>query len=434
MVILSLLPFLGVLVSVAFLPLWAPTFWSKHAGKVLIFFPLLLVGISGGEGTLPHFLHATRSTLLCDYLPFLILMTALYGIAGGIHLTVSQHTSPLVNTLWLATATLLAGWIGTTGASMICIRPFLRLNAGRPHKAHLIAFFIFLVANIGGGMSPLGDPPLFMGFLQGIDFFWVPKHLWSAVLGVATVLLGIFFCIDTFFWRKENRLPPQTSEKICCLGKKNIGFLVGAVFCVVLAGQDLGTVSLWGVSLPLMGLVRDGGLLLLLGLSLAKTPQEVRKRNAFTWEPIEEIAKIFFAIFVTLIPIEAALHEDTGLAHWLKEMLEREGHFSPLSCFWVSGILSSFLDNTPTYLFFFHLFGGDPVTLMTTQAPLLSAISLGSVFMGAVTYIGNAPNLMVASIARKRFPRQVPSFLGYMGWSIGFLFPVFAFLSWVLFS
>jgi Na+/H+ antiporter NhaD/arsenite permease-like protein len=362
-------------------------------------------------------------------------MTALYGIAGGIHVTVPQRTSPSINTAWLAGATVLAGWIGTTGASMVGIRPFLRLNAGRAHKAHLVAFFIFLVSNIGGGISPLGDPPLFMGFLQGIDFFWVPRHLSVPVLGLSSVLLGMFWGLDTFFWKRESHPPPiEVSERIRCLGKGNVWILMGAVACVVLAGQDLGTVSVLGVPLPVMGMVRDGGLLALLGVSLWKTPKSVRAHNTFEWEPIFEVAKIFFAIFLTILPLEEALHGgNTVLACGLQEMLGAEGEWSPLRCFWASGLLSSFLDNTPTYLFFFHLFGGDPSTLMTTQSSLLLAISSGSVFMGAVTYIGNAPNLMVASIARKRFPKQVPSFLGYMKWSLSLLFPVFALFSWILF-
>ncbi|MDR0406510.1 MAG: sodium:proton antiporter [Holosporales bacterium] len=434
MSIFCTLPFIGVVLSVALLPLWTPLCWHKHAGKILMAFPIVLASYSAFSGNLALFLEASRETLLRDYFPFLILIASLYGIAGGIHITVPQRTSPLLNTGWLAIATLLAGWIGTTGASMVCIRPFLRLNADRVHKTHLVVFFIFLVSNIGGGMSPLGDPPLFMGFLQGVDFFWVPKNLCWPVLGTSLALLSIFFAVDTFSWRKESKSPLSEPSRIHCLGKRNIGLLGGAVFLVVLAGQDVGTCQVFGISLPVMGLIRDGGLLVLLSISLLKTPQFVYARNAFEWEPIYEIVKIFFAIFITLIPIETALHEETGLSHTLTEALSVNEKLSPFRCFWVSGLLSSFLDNTPTYLFFFHLFGGDSTTLMTTQAALLSSISLGSVFMGAVTYIGNAPNLMVAAIARKRFPKQVPSFLGYMGWSIIILFPVFSALSLVLFN
>ncbi|MDR2416767.1 MAG: sodium:proton antiporter [Holosporales bacterium] len=434
MSIFSLLPFVGVLLSIALLPLWTPALWQHHAGKILAAFPCVLALYAAFSGEFTLFCGAACTTLLRDYIPFLTLMATLYGIAGGIHITVPQRTTPLLNTAVLAIATFLAGWIGTTGASMVCIRPFLRLNTGRAHKAHLIVFFIFLVSNVGGGLSPLGDPPLFMGFLQGIDFSWVPKNLCWPVFGTSLALLGIFLALDTFWERKTQNTKEKTPFLVRCEGKYNILLLAGAVAVVALASKDLGTFSVLGVSLPIVGLLRDGGLLLLLGLSLKSTSRSIRESNAFEWEPIHEIAKIFFAIFITLIPVEAALHGETPLAYALTDALSSGAGLSPLRCFWASGLLSSFLDNTPTYLFFFHLFGGNPTELMTTQAPLLVATSLGSVLMGAVTYIGNAPNLMVAAIARKRFPKQVPSFFGYMGWSIAFLFPVFGVLSLVLFS
>ncbi|MDR1910363.1 MAG: sodium:proton antiporter [Holosporales bacterium] len=436
MPVFPLLPFVGVLLSVALLPLWTPTLWQHHTGKMLAPFPCILALYAALCGNFAPFCSASCATLLCDYLPFLVLMASLYGIAGGIHITVPQRTTPLLNTIVLAMATLAAGWIGTTGASMACIRPFLRLNAGNTHKAHLVVFFIFLVSNIGGGLSPLGDPPLFMGFLQGIDFFWVSRNLCWPVFGTSVALLGIFFVLDTFLKKQDHQtVDAETTPftAVHCEGKRNVLLLAGAVIIVALTTKDLGTFSVFGVSLPIIGLFRDGGLLLLLGISMKNTPWSIREHNTFEWEPIHEIAKIFFAIFITLIPVEAALRGETPIARVLTEALSVDSALSPWRCFWVSGVLSSFLDNTPTYLFFFHLFGGNPSTLMTTQAPLLMAISLGSVFMGAMTYIGNAPNLMVMAIARKRFPKKMPSFFGYMGWSVALLLPIFGVLSFVLF-
>jgi len=319
---------------------------------------------------------------------------------------------------------------------MILIRPLLRANEGRRYNAHVVVFFIFLVCNIGGALTPLGDPPLFIGFLKGVEFFWTAKHLWLQTLLVAGALLTIFLAFDIWFTRRE---PPagldESPLKVKVHGLINLA-LIAMIVAAILGSaiwQPGITFDVYGTTLELQNVARDASLLLIAALSLWLTPDEHREANGFSFEPIREVAILFAAIFVCIIPVMAML--DAGASGPLSGLLAAvtmpDGTPRNVAYFWLTGALSGFLDNAPTYLVFFGLAGGDAQRLMTELAPTLAAISMGAVYMGALTYIGNAPNFMVYAIASERGVRM-PSFFGYMLWSMAILVPVFVVLSLVL--
>lgn len=439
-------PFAGLLVSIAAMPLIAPSFWHHHYGKVasawalafLVPFALLYgFGTAGVE-----LVHA----LLAEYLPFIILLTALFTVAGGIHIRGDLRGSPALNTGILAVGAVLASVMGTTGASMLLIRPLVRANAHRPHKAHVIVFFIFIVSNAGGALTPLGDPPLFLGFLKGVDFFWTMKNIFPETLLMVGALLAMVFLVDRWFHRKEGPSLPATAtpwsgpvvaaRRLGFDGAVNFWLLGAVVFFVLLSGLWKSTVvfDLWGTHVGLPGLVRDVGLVVVTLLSLKITPAKVHADNQFDWAPMAEVAKLFAGIFLTIIPVilmlKAGVNGPFGAV--VAAVTRTNGAPDPVMYFWVTGVLSAFLDNAPTYLVFFNTAGGDARTLMTTLAPTLAAISAGAVFMGAMTYIGNAPNLMVKAIAESRGVRM-PGFFGYMGWSAVCLLPLFLIMTFVFF-
>jgi Na+/H+ antiporter NhaD/arsenite permease-like protein len=586
------IPFAGMLLSIAVFPLVRPHFWHQHYGKVTIFWslvmgiPFLIFHGKGGRA-----LYEIMHIVLLDYVPFIILLLALFTAAGGICLKGSLRGSPAVNTLLLLIGTVLASWMGTTGAAMLLIRPILRANAWRKHRKHVVIFFIFLVANIGGSLTPLGDPPLFLGFLKGVDFFWTMKLL-PVMLPVSIALLIIFFCFDTWLFRKEGTPPEDgVQEPLRMEGKWNfllIAAIIGSILFSTWAGKnwftkptiaehhrgivvettdgriikgyslsakksetDLkivtadgqtntvalasiktrqspekpiepsplfhveglrdvattnlvafvlthgdqefdeaklkedeakeynelretqfaavkkvnalrGTIShdesdgihLLDVTVPYTNLLRDGLLLLIAFLSMRITPMykmvkdehghdvpaegeeetNVRAANGFTWEPIREVAKLFAGIFVCMIPAILILKAGTegALGVVINAVMNPDNSANNMMYFWFTGTLSSFLDNAPTYVVFFNTAGGDPATLMGPMAQTLLAISCGAVFMGANTYIGNAPNFMVKSIAEEKGV-EMPSFFGYMGWSILFLIPVFIIVTFYFF-
>lgn len=441
-------PFAGVLLSIALFPLVASTFWHHHFGKIaaawgaVFLVPFAIVfGIAPAFGTLVH-------ALLEEYVPFIVLLTALYTVAGGICVRGNLHGSPRLNTAILILGTALASVMGTTGAAMLLIRPLLRANDNRRHVVHVVVFFIFLVANAGGSLSPLGDPPLFLGFLNGVGFFWTTQHLALPMLFVCVVLLGLFYAIDTYYFRRHgqsganeeerpaSRDPTPDSPTLAIQGKINFVLLLAVIALVLMSG-------LWkpgiefdvaGTHVALQNAVRDGLLIVVTLVSLAVTPHTARSGNDFNWAPMEEVAKLFAAIFVTIAPVIAILRAGeagafAGLMHLVNDA---SGSPHDAMYFWATGILSSFLDNAPTYLVFFNLAGGDAQTLMTTGATTLAAISAGAVFMGANSYIGNAPNFMVKAIAESRGVRM-PSFFGYLGWSGAVLIPVFLLTGWLFF-
>jgi Na+/H+ antiporter NhaD and related arsenite permeases len=450
--VLWAIPFVCMLLSIAIMPLALPHFWEKHFGKIAAFWglafltPCLLV--YGFNVALYEFLHI----ILLDYVPFLVLLFTLFTIAGGVRLTGSLVGTPAVNTGLLAVGTVLASWMGTTGAAMLLVRPLLRANAHRKYRVHSVVFFIFLVANIGGSLSPLGDPPLFLGFLKGVDFFWTTSHLFLKTLSLSTALLAIYFVLDMVLYNKEGRPVPPISpadaapakpgqlmpsqEKLGLDGKINLLFLLGVVLAVLLSGLfPLGTIAtVGGVPLETQNVLRDAALLCLAWLSMRHTSRRCRELNGFTWGPIEEVAQLFFGIFVSMIPAMAILKAGTsGALAPLVELVSRDGQPVNAMYFWLTGILSSFLDNAPTYMVFFNTAGGDAQMLMHHMPETLAAISAGAVFMGACSYIGNAPNFMVRAIAEDQGVRM-PGFFGYILWSVCILVPLFALLTWFFFT
>jgi Na+/H+ antiporter NhaD/arsenite permease-like protein len=320
---------------------------------------------------------------------------------------------------------------------MVMIRPVIRANDNRRYNVHVVVFFIFLVSNIGGSLTPLGDPPLFLGFLRGVDFFWTTRHLLPETLFVSGLLLAVFFALDTWLYRQEGRprRDPTPDKPIRVSGGVNF-VLIAAIIAAILASAafDLGRITVVGIELAVASLVRDLIMIAVTVISLLATPNAVRVENGFTWGPIREVARLFAAIFITIIPMLAILRAgpEGSLAPLLALVSNPDGTPNSAAYFWLTGLLSSFLDNAPTYLVFFELAGGDPQRLMTAQALTLAAISAGAVFMGANTYIGNAPNFMVFAIARSMNVRM-PGFFGYMLWSGIVLIPVFVLTTFVFF-
>jgi Na+/H+ antiporter NhaD/arsenite permease-like protein len=328
--------------------------------------------------------------------------------------------------------------MGTTGAAMLLIRPLMRAISHRKYKVHTIVFFIFLVANIGGSLTPLGDPPLFLGFLKGVSFFWTTVHMFIPFAVLSAILLAVYFAIDTVLFNKEGR--PESPDagqdgKLRLEGTHNLLLLGGVVAGVLMSGmwKPEGGVTVYHVHVELQNIVRDVLLLILAGVSLKTTAAEIRRRNEFDWEPIREVAKLFAGIFISMIPAISILRAgmDGALRGVISMVKTAEGMDNHTMYFWLTGTLSSFLDNAPTYLVFFNTAGGDPGRLMSEVGTLL-AISAGAVFMGANTYIGNAPNFMVRSIAESG-GIKMPSFFGYMAWSVGILVPCFLLMNFLFF-
>ena len=546
----SVIPFVGMLLSIAIFPLVNFHFWEHNYGKIalawIVIFSIPFLIAYKGDGW-----YEIVHIVLLDYVPFIILLAALFTCAGGICLKGSLRGSPGVNTILIAIGTALASWMGTTGAAML---PILRANEWRKHRVHVVVFFIFLVANIGGSLTPLGDPPLFLGFLKGIDFFWT-LALFPAMLPVAILLLIIFFIFDTVLFKREGT-PPDDGEKepLRLEGVWNfvlIAGIIGAILWsksladgpfkdhsvaqkmapqITTAEEKMDTtkakldtyvqehendttitfdesnqeyyelrknhlharaavnglraqkshdenrgISIFGVTVPYFNLVRDGLLLLIAFISLRYTPMyapssiqrffnkitgkhegdqehhhhdehghpqidpslletNVRAANGFTWGPILEVAKLFIGIFICMIPALKILQAgiDGSLSNVVLAVQTTTNDPVNAMYFWLTGVLSSFLDNAPTYVVFFNTAGGDPTSLMGPMAQTLLAISCGAVFMGANTYIGNAPNFMVKAIAEENGVRM-PSFFGYMIWSVVILVPVFVVVTFVFF-
>jgi len=418
----SVIPFGLLLLAIAVLPLAVPHFWEPNRNKGivagLLSVPVLILTLTQAPGALLHSLE--------EYMGFIVLLWSLYTISGGILLRGNLVATPKVNTAFLAIGAVMANVFGTTGASMLLVRPLLQTNMERRHKTHTFLFFIFLVSNVGGCLTPLGDPPLYMGFLRGIPFTWT-LNLFPEWLFMTLALLGVYFAWETRAFRKER--PTEMAEEVLDYeplrleGKINLLLIAGVLATIVVSGQvDLG---------PATPFLRDGVMVALGLLSMVLTPRKVREDNRFTFGAIIEVAVLFLGIFITMVPALALLRAkgaDLGVT-------------DPWQFFWATGSLSSFLDNTPTYLTFLELAQG---TLGAAQAPdllateagafVLKAISLGAVFMGAMTYIGNGPNFMVKALAEERGPTRVPmpSFGGYLVYSCAILLPLFA-LTTVLF-
>ncbi len=455
-------PFAGILLSIAIMPLLAPHFWERHFGKVSAFWTACVVipmlFSVGWETTLMEIVHL----LALEYLPFIILLLSLFTVAGGIHISGTFRGTPASNTGFLVFGTIIASWAGTTGASMLLIRPVIRANIERRHNVHVIVFFIFLVSNIGGSLTPLGDPPLFLGFLKGVDFFWPTLHLLLPMLTLVIPLLIIFYFIDSWYYRREaaplapvsgktkdevnpgstvstdtlvDLAPVINKTKVGIKGLPNILLLGCVVGAVLMSGvwQPNVAISVFHVDVQLQNIVRDILLLLIAWVSWQFTSSAHRLANGFNWHPILEVSKLFAGIFVTIIPVIAILKAGhNGDLHAVIAGVSYQGEPINAMYFWVTGLLSSFLDNAPTYLVFFNAAGGNAEVLMGPLANTLLAVSAGAVFMGANSYIGNAPNFMVKAIAESSGIRM-PSFFGYLVWSALFLVPLFGVVTLLFF-
>jgi Na+/H+ antiporter NhaD/arsenite permease-like protein len=403
----TVVPFVAMLLAIAICPLWIPHWWESNRNKFIV---ALLLGVP----VLALYLVRRPPALVAmgeEYVSFIILLGGLYVISGGILLRGDLEATPLTNTAFLALGALLASFIGTTGASMLLIRPLLQTNRERRRVRHTVIFFIFLVSNIGGMLTPLGDPPLFLGYLQGVPFTWTFR-LWPTWLLMVAVLLVIYFVWDTRQYTHEPlaalRRDRAQIEPLRLRGTVNALWLGVVVLAVVFLHEP------WR-ELVIVGLA---------AVSLWRTPREVRRANGFTSYPIVEVAVLFFGIFLTMIPALEILRARGG------ELGVRQ----PWQFFWASGALSSFLDNAPTYLAFLALGQGLGLAREVVDVPnvILAAISVGSVSMGANSYIGNAPNFMVKSIAEEQGVKM-PSFFGYMLYSGGILIPLFVVVTFVFF-
>ncbi len=437
------IPFVGILLSIALFPVFAPKFWHKKFPWVSLFWAVATL--------VPFALlfpsNAFRSTLhifIVDYIPFIILLWGLFTVSSGIALKGTLSGTPFFNTCFLFAGAVLASFMGTTGAAMLTIRPLLRANKKRKSKAHTIIFFIFLVANIGGALTPLGDPPLFLGFLHSVPFFWTLR-LFPIYAFAVVVLLAVYFLMDSMLYRKEGpegRGEKEAAEKIrfSIQGAHNFLCLFGILGAVLLSGFWNGPVfSVGGFDFAAQTVARDLLILAFGIVSFRTTSQDIRVFNEFSWEPIREVAILFAGIFAAIVPvIEILKAGETGQLGFIVRAVQ-----SPAEYFWAVGGLSSFLDNAPTYYTFFNMSLGrfyagmaEAVAvknLIALNPVYLQAISAGAVFMGANTYIGNAPNFMVRSIAEEAGIRM-PTFFGYMFcWSVPILIPIFALITWIFF-
>ena len=431
------IPFAGLLLCIAVLPLVKAEWWEAHQPHAIVFWSLLFVlpfAFVYGPG------QAFEKVLECivdDYLTFIILLFGLFCVSGNITLEGDLAGSPRINVGLLLIGTMLSSWIGTTGASMLMVRPIIKMNAWRKRRSHIMVFFIFLISNIGGCLTPIGDPPLLMGFMRGVPFFW-SLHLFPVLLFNVVILLTIFYFLDRRAYRKDiaEGLKPDISKpgtEVHILGLHNLIFLAMIVAAVILSGTLPGMaafqdaegavrgIHLFGeVTLTYPALIEVVIILVAAFLSFKTTSVEIRRKNHFTWGAIQEVAVLFVGIFITMQPALMILKAN-GASLGLNK---------PFEMFWATGCLSSFLDNTPTYLVFLTTAGalgfteGMPTILGTVPVAMLEAISCGAVFMGANTYIGNAPNFMVKSISDENGIRM-PSFFGYLLWSVTFLIPVF---------
>jgi Na+/H+ antiporter NhaD/arsenite permease-like protein len=432
------LPFAGVLLSIALLPIAAPAIWHHHYGKIaagwgaaflLPFAVVFGVEKAGAE---------VAFVLVQEYAPFIVLLLALYTTGGGVLLRGTLVGTPATNTALLAIGTLLASVMGTTGASMLLIRPVLRANAFRARKTHTFVFFIFLVSNIGGSLTPIGDPPLYLGFLKGVSFFWPTVHLFWPFLFCAVILLALYHAIDSWLWAKERPTVPESAsarEPLTIEGWVNVALIGVVVAGVLMQGWwNPGDISVLGETIGLERAAAIGVFLAVTFVSMLLTPQNLREANGFAWGAMAEVAKLFAAIFLCMGPVLAILKAGPeGAAAGLVALAsDGQGQPVPWVYFWMTGALSSFLDNAPTYLVFFNLAGGDPAHLMTQGALTLAAVSAGAVFMGANSYIGNAPNFMVKAIVEENGVRM-PSFFGYCAWAAVFLLPLFVLVTLLFF-
>lgn len=426
-------PFLGILLSISLGPILFSNIWHANYFRFSLFWLGLSIIMMTAKFGVGVTYHEWMHMFLHEYVPFILMIVSLYTVTGGIHIVLKMRAKARTNTAFLLFGGFLASFIGTTGASMLLIRPYIEMNRHRKYKTHLMVFFIFIIANIGGSLTPLGDPPLFLGYLQGIPFWWPMEHLFFPMIKMLSILLAIFWIMDRWLFIKDAPQPKARTKgegRFHITGFRNFPILIGIVLTVWLMGAWTNAPQSGVFDLTWSELGRD---LLLLGfavLSWKITPGTIRRYNSYSWEPFKEVAKIFIGIFTTIIPVIQMLNQgENGLFAGVLRLANPGGVPDDILYFWLTGWLSAFLDNAPTYLVFFHMAGGNPEVLSTTMSSTLMAISAGAVFMGAMTYIGNAPNFMVKAIAEKQ-NIKMPSFFGFLGWSCVFLLPCLVLFSW----
>lgn len=426
------IPFVGMLLCIALFPILNPSVWERRMPVITGFWSILAIVLLSVKYGIFSGIETAADGIVNDYLTFIVLLFGLYCVAGNIRFEGDLAGSPRVNVLLLLVGTLLSSFIGTTGSSMLMIRPVIQMNSWRSRRSHIMIFFIFLISNLGGCLTPVGDPPLLMGFMQGVPFLW-SFRLFPIMMINAFILLFIFYRIDRKAYRKDieegyrpNLHTPETSLKI--EGLHNLLFLVMIIFAVLISGilpnyaafKGKGIPITKTLMFPLTSIVEVAIILFAAWLSFKTTPIEVRRRNHFTWGAIQEVAVLFIGIFITMQPALIVL----------KHLGPQMDIDKPYQMFVLTGLLSSFLDNTPTYMVFLttagslHFAHGISTLLGTVPVNMLEAISCGAVFMGANTYIGNAPNFMVKSMSDENGIRM-PSFFGYMKWSVCILCPVY---------
>jgi len=433
---IGVLPFVAILFSIAILPLlpWTHHWWESNLNRlgVSLVVSLLTIVYYIWWKDISHITLVLEHAIVQDYIPFIVLLFSLYVISGGIAVRGDLSAHPSTNTAFLAVGSVIASFVGTTGAAMLLIRPILQTNAERKYKIHTIVFFIFLVANIGGTLLPIGDPPLFLGYLRGVPFFWT-LNLWPQWAVCVVVLLIVYYIWDHVLYRREAAADIERDETetapLRLQGWSNI-FLLGGIVCSVaflIPGQPLPIVGeTLGVNTPMFA--REVAMLALVGVSILITPRSAREYNRFNYAAIAEVAALFIGIFIAMqVPLDVL----RAYGNTISEVFNQPWHF-----FWTTGSLSAFLDNAPTYAVFFELSQAMPTDEQTEMLQLMGergaislalliAISLGSVFMGAMSYIGNGPNFMVKAIAEQAGV-DMPSFFGYMiKYSIPVLIPLF---------
>lgn len=430
---IGILPFLAILGSIAILPLLKSTqkWWDCNLNRFFVAMLCALATIaymfftSGQDAIGPMLDHA----ILQDYIPFIVLLFALYVISGGIHLGGDLIATPTTNTIFLAIGALIASFVGTTGASMLLIRPLLKTNSQRKHVVHTVVMFIFLVSNIGGTLLPIGDPPLFLGYLRGVPFLWT-LELWPMWATTCGILLVVYFVWDSFLWSKETERSHKKDIReripLYIQGWTNFLFIGGIVAAAALIDPNKTLIYTDWHPFPIL---RELVMLFFVVLSLQTTRRSIRSANNFTYHAIAEVAALFSGIFITMqVPLAILKANGAAITASMNQ---------PWQFFWATGSLSSFLDNAPTYVVFFKLSQSLPegelmqVNDGSIPITLLIAVSLGAVFMGSMTYIGNGPNFMVKSIAEQE-GIKMPSFFGYMiKYSIPILIPIFIMITFL---
>jgi Na+/H+ antiporter NhaD/arsenite permease-like protein len=404
------LPFVGLLLSIALIPGLAPRFWLRRMGWVAAAWTLALIPLLG----LSQWARDAAHALVSAYLPFVAVLGGLYIAAGGILLRGGPGGRPWGNTVMLGLGAVIALGMGTAGAALVILQPLLRANAHRRRRFHLVLFLILLVGNTAGTLTPIGNPPLLVGLLRGVPFLWPASHLITIWLLAVGLLLATFFAIDCWLARTEP--PAPAVQRFSLRGWGNV------VLVLIMAASVTISAS------PVLFAVVAGA------FSLWITPPAIRRANDFSWHPMVEVAILFAGIFVTLEPVSDLLRQGMAgpFAPGLRLTLNAAGEMRPVIAFWLAGVLSAFLDNAPSYLVFFDLAGIRPEAMTTAQEAALRAISTGAVMFGGLTYIGNASNLVVRAVASRRGVRM-PGFLPFMLWAAVIMLPVLAVVSAVFF-